>query len=131
MARVNVAQSDRLTAGDVTHKRCTTLPADATVGDVRAWFAESSHRRMALLTDNGRYAGSLLRADVDGEIDEHAPAAARARLGPTVAANAAAEAGYEIATRTDARRVPVVDHDGMFVGVLSVTEDLQGFCGAA
>lgn len=131
MARVNVAESDQLTAGEVTHRHCTTLPADATLGDVREWFAASSHRRMAFLADKGRYAGSLVRADVDGEIDVAAPAVGVARLGPTVAADAPAQAGYEIATLTDARRVPVVDRDGMFVGVLSVTEDLQGYCGAA
>jgi CBS domain-containing protein len=31
--------------------------------------------------------------------------------------------------QTDARRVPVVDHDGRLVGVVSVTHDLASFCG--
>ena len=131
MARVHVAESDELTAGQVIHRRCTTLPADATVGDVREWFAASAHRRMAFLSDGGRYAGSLVREDLDGTIDPLAPATRHARQGPTVDADAPARLGYEIATSTDARRVPVVDRDGTFLGVLSVTEDLQGYCGAA
>lgn len=130
MARVDVAESDKLTAGQVIHKRCTTLPVDATVADVREWFAASSHRRMAFLADGGKYAGSLVRADLEGPIDPLGPAARHARRGPTIAADAPARVGYEIATSTEARRVPVVDQDGMFLGVLSVTEDLQGFCGA-
>jgi hypothetical protein len=72
-----------------------------------------------------------VREDLEGETDLSAPAARLARRGPTVDADAPATVGYEIATRTGARRVPVVDHDGMFLGVLSVTEDLKGFCGAA
>lgn len=131
MARVHVAESDELTAGQVIHSRCSTLSADATVADVRAWFAESAHRRMAFLADAGKYAGSLVRSDLEGAIDPLGPAARHARQGPTVAADAPARVGYEIATSTDARRVPVVDHDGIFLGVLSVTEDLKGFCGAA
>ena len=107
------------------------LPADATVAQVREWFAASPHRRMAFLADNGRYAGSLTRADLEGVPDEQAPAAEFAHDGPTVAPDAAAHVGYELAARTDARRVPAVDAAGNLLGVLAVTDDLAGFCGAS
>jgi CBS-domain-containing membrane protein len=32
---------------------------------------------------------------------------------------------------TDARRVPVVDGDGLVLGIVSVTNDLTAFCGVA
>jgi CBS domain-containing protein len=40
-----------------------------------------------------------------------------------------ASRGEELALRTDARRVPVVDRDGRLLGIVAVTTDLQGFCG--
>ncbi len=116
---------------DVVHKRFSSLPASATIGDVRAWFAASSHRRMAFLADDGRYLGSLTPGDVAGEIDATRPAAEVAHDGPTIAPGASARAGHELALSSDARRVPVVDGDGRLLGVLSVTDDLTAFCGAA
>jgi CBS domain-containing protein len=43
--------------------------------------------------------------------------------------DAPATHGQEVALQTDARRVPVVDHDGRLLGVVSVTTDLTAFCG--
>lgn len=118
-----------LTAGDVIHDRFSALPADATVAEVRDWFAASTHRRLAFLADDWRYAGSLTRGDLDGELDPAGRAAGVARSGPTVAPDAPARAGYELAIATDARRAPVVDGDGTLLGVLAVTDDLAAFCG--
>jgi CBS domain-containing protein len=120
-----------LRVADVVHKQFGALAAGATMGEVRAWFAASPHRRMALLADKGRYAGSLTLHDLDAEGDPHAPAARYAHDGPTVSPDAPAELGYEIATRTDARRVPVVDADGNLLGIVAITTDLTGFCGAS
>jgi CBS-domain-containing membrane protein len=118
-----------LRVADVIHKRFSALPADATVAQVRDWFAASSHRRMAFLAENGRYVGSLRRADLDGGFDAARPARDLARPGPTVSPDAAARTAYELATTTDARRVPVVDQDGTLLGVVGVTDDLAAFCG--
>ncbi len=107
------------------------MPADSTIGAVSEWFAASSHRRMAFLADDGRYVGSLTPADLAGENDATRPAADIAHAGPTIAPDAPARAGYEVALSSDARRVPVVDADGRLLGVLSVTDDLAAFCGAA
>jgi len=131
VARTNVEDARNLTVAEVLHKRFDALPADATVAEVREWFAASSHRRMAFLAEDGRYAGSLTRADLEGVHDGQAAAAELAHDGPTVAPDAAAHVGYELATRTDARRVPAVDAAGNLLGVLAVTEDLAGFCGAS
>jgi CBS domain-containing protein len=119
-----------LTVADVTHSRFSALPASATVGEVRDWFAASASRRMALLADDGRYAGSIVAEDLAGEADHARPAAELAQNGPTVAPEDPASRAEELALRTDARRVPVVDRDGRLLGVVAITTDLQGFCGA-
>jgi CBS domain-containing protein len=126
-----VDDATELTVADVVHRDFTVLAAEATVAEVRAWFAASPHRRMALLADDGRYAGSLTVDDLDVEGDPHAPAARYAHDGPTVPPDAPAQLGYAIATSTDARRVPVVDADGTLLGIVAITADMAGFCGAS
>jgi CBS-domain-containing membrane protein len=127
--KTRVDDAAGLTVAEVIHKRFTTLPADATIGEVGEWFAASSSRRMAVLADDGRYAGSLTPADVGGDLDASRPAVDVAKDGPTIAPDAPARAGEELALLTDSRRVPVVDRDGRLLGILSVTGDLTSFCG--
>jgi hypothetical protein len=124
-------ESADLTAADVVHERFSTLPARATVAQVRDWFAASSHRKMAFLAENGHYAGSIRRDDLDGDLDPTHPATQRARTGPTIAPDAPARAGYELAIANGALRVPVVGRDGTLIGVIGVTDDLAAFCGAS
>ena len=130
MAR-HVDDAAELTVADVVHKHFNVLAAGATVAEVRAWFAASPHRRMALLADGRRYAGSLTLHDLDGDADPDVPAARYAHDGPTVPPDAPAQLGYSIATSTDARRVPVVDADGTLLGIVAITADMAGFCGAS
>jgi len=130
MARTPLDEAGDLTAADVIHSRFSALPTDATVAQVRDWFAASSHRRMALFADHGRYAGSLTPDDLSGDLDPSRPAVRLARIGPTVAPDAPARAGYELAVTTRAQRVPVVSHDGTLIGVIGVTDDLAAFCGS-
>ena len=131
MARTNVDDAGDLAAADVIHERFTALPAAATIGEVRAWFDASSHRKMAFLAADGRYAGSVTRSDVTGVGDVARPATDVAHDGPTVAPDTPASDAYEVAVATDALRVPVVDPDGTLLGVVAVTDDLAGFCGTA
>jgi Mg/Co/Ni transporter MgtE len=131
VARTNLEDATELTVADVLHKQFTALPAQATVADVRAWFAASPHRRMAFLVDGERYAGSLVREDLPGDVDANVPALTRAHLGPTVAPEASARAAYQLALQTEARRVPAVDASGRLLGVVAVTADDLGFCGTS
>ncbi len=118
-----------LTAADVVHKRFSALPIDATIGQVREWFAASSHRRIAVFSDHRRYAGSLARDELDDDLDPSRPASDLARPGAAVAPEAPAQTAHELASDTPVLRVPVVDHDGMLLGVVGVTDDLAAFCG--
>jgi CBS domain-containing protein len=127
--KIGVDEADGLTVGQVIHKRFNTLPAGATIGEVGEWFAASSSRRMAILADDGRYAGSVTPADLSGAVDVSRPASEVAQQGPTIGPDAPARAGEELALLTEARRVPVVDGDGRLLGILSVTGDRTSFCG--
>jgi CBS domain-containing protein len=129
MARTPLDEAAGLKAADVIHKRFSSLPADATVGQLRDWFAASSHRNVAFLADNGRYAGSLTREDVGGDLDPTGSAERLARTGPTIAPDAPAIEGYELAVAARGQRVAVVSPDGTLIGVIGVTADLAGFCG--
>ena len=131
MARTNVGDAGNLAAADVIHKRFTALPASATIAEVRDWFDASSHRKMAFLAADGRYAGSLTRSDLSHAGDAARPATDVAHNGPTVAPDTPAGDAYEVAVATDALRVPVVDPEGKLLGVVAVTDDLAGFCGTS
>jgi CBS-domain-containing membrane protein len=129
MAHTKLEEAAGLTVADVVHRKFSALPADTTIGAVRDWFAASTSRRMAFLADGEHYAGSVTPEDIAGDLDPTRPATEIAQLGPTIAPEAPAARGHEVALRTAARRVPVVDHDGRLLGVVSVTTDLKGFCG--
>ena len=129
MAKTTIDEAAGLTVADVIHAKFTALPASATIGDVRDWFAASTSRRMAFLVDDERYAGSVSAEHVAGDLDPTRPATDVAQHGPTVLPDAPATDGQQLALRTTARRVAVVDHDGRLLGVVAVTTDLQAFCG--
>jgi CBS-domain-containing membrane protein len=129
MARTPLDEATELTAADVVHKRFSALPADATIAQVREWFAASSHRKIAVLADHQRYAGSLTREDLGGDLDPLQPAAELASPGPTVAPEAPAQTAHTLALATPALRVSVVDQEGTLMGVVGITDDLAGFCG--
>jgi Mg/Co/Ni transporter MgtE len=129
MARTRLDEAGGLSVADVTHSKFSALPASTTVAEVREWFARSESRRMALLADDGRFAGHLVPEDLPVTADPEQAAAELARLEPTVSPGDPAKRGEELALSTPARRVPVVDDDGRLVGIVAVTTDLEDFCG--
>jgi Mg/Co/Ni transporter MgtE len=128
MAKIRTDEADGLTVQDIMHAQLSALPATASVADVRDYFAASTSRRLAFVVDDdGAYVGSLTPAHI-AEGDPARSAAEVADTGPTVSPGEPATTGRDVALRTDARRVPVVD-EGRLVGVVAVTGDLQSFCG--
>lgn len=128
MSPIKVSEAGGLTVEAVMHAQLSALPASATVADVRDYFAASSHRRLAVVVDDGVYVGALTPAHLTGR-DSALPAAEIADPGPTVSPGAPAETGRDLALATESRRIPVIDDGGRLVGVLAVTNDLQHFCG--
>jgi CBS domain-containing protein len=116
-----------LTVADVMHADVTSMLPTVTVGEMRAWFAGSPSRRLAVIAADGRYAGALTPADVASGARDDQPALDVARDRPTVAPEAPALTGRDLAIGSEARRIPVVDAAGRFRGVLAVTSDLQHF----
>jgi len=117
-----------LTAADLMHRRITTLPASATVGELRAYFGESTSHKLALLVDGERYAGSLQPDALDGAPDD-ALASELASAGDTVAPGVAADEARERALATASSRLPVVDADGRLAGIIAINHRRDGFCG--
>jgi hypothetical protein len=119
--------ADGLTVADVMHAEVVSMPATVTVGELRDWFSISTSRRLAVIAADGCYAGALTPADVGGDVPADRPALEVARVHPTIAPAMAAATGRDLAIASDARRVPVVDGQGRFRGVLAVTTDLRFF----
>ena len=92
--------------------RPTTHRAAATVGELRAFFADD-HVHIALLVDDGVLLGALECSDLDTEIDEKEPALTLAQLdGRTISPHATAEAVRTDMRRANRRRLAVVTSEG-------------------
>jgi Mg/Co/Ni transporter MgtE len=128
MAKIRTDAADGLTVQAIMHSHPSALPASATIGDVRDYFAASASRRLALLVDeDGVFAGSLTPAQLTTG-DPARPAVEVAERGPTVTPGEPAVTGRDVALQTDTRRVAVVDDRGRLVGVVAVTGDQGSFC---
>src|SRR5690349_10805310 len=112
-----IADVDGLTAADLMHRRLTSLPATATVGELRAYFAESTSHKLALIVDGERYVGAI-GADELGDAADEASVAELARREPVVRADAPAAQAEAAALAHPSSRLPVVDDAGRLVGIV-------------
>lgn len=120
---------DGLTAANVMHRHASTVPATATVGDVRAYFAASSSRQLAAIVDGSRYVGSITSTAIAEDVDASAPAVGHATYGPVVDAQTSAVVARDLALDQPSRRLPVIDDGGDLVGIVAINRRLDGFCG--
>jgi CBS domain-containing protein len=118
-----------LEATAIMHKRMSALPATATVGEVRAYFAESASHQLAVLADGDRFAGSIPAGTLPEAADDAAPAARFTERGPTVPPSAPADQARDIALGDPTHRLPVVDDAGRLRGVVAIDTTLTRFCG--
>jgi len=112
---------------DVMVHRPKTLPADATVGDLRRQF-ENPRVQTALLADGGRFAGAIAPAELPDTAEAAEPARAYARADvPTLAPDATmAEALALLDQRGDFRLVVV--EGGTLAGLLCLDRRGTTFC---
>jgi CBS domain-containing protein len=130
MANILITDVDGRDAAAIVHPTLTTLPATTTVGELRDYFAASSSRRLATLTDGDRYVGSIcVERFAERDDPPETPARELVHDHPTVAPDAPAATARDLALATFSRRVPVVDADGRLVGVVAVDKLLESFCG--
>lgn len=118
-----------LTAVDLVHRRISSTNAEVTVGELRDYFAASSSRRLAVLVDGGRYVGSVTAGAISDDVGAELPATAVAQLGPTAAAQMPAAAARDLALEQPSQRLPVVDDDGLLIGVIAIDVKKKEFCG--
>jgi hypothetical protein len=126
---IGLADVDGLSAADLIHNRTSTLPGAATVGDLRAYFAESDSRQLALLVDGDRYVGSVGRDELPADAQASASAAGFAQRGPVIEASRSARDAKEVALAAPSGRVAVLDAGGALVGIVALNHRRDGFCG--
>lgn len=114
---------------DAMVSRPKTLPASATVADLRGLFA-NPHVRTALLVDGDRFAGAVERHDVPSDGDDARPARELAAAEVTTVEPDAPLADALAILDADANhRLVVLDPDGVTLrGLLCLTTDRTGFC---
>lgn len=120
--------SDTRVAADLVIRHPKTLPAHATVGEVRAQLADD-HVHLALLTDGHLLVGTLLRSDLPASVRDEDAARRHALLGDRVVLpDRSASEVYEDLRRRGVRRVAVMASDGVLVGLACLNRRLTGFC---
>jgi CBS domain-containing protein len=128
--KIAVDEAAEQLVGDVMIKRPKTLPATATVGDVRRLF-ENGSVQTGLLVDDGRFRAAIERHDVpDSAVDD--AAALEFAVTPIAKVSPATRMQEAIALLDSAgtRRLVVVDEDGETLrGIVALNSSRSGFCG--
>lgn len=107
-------------------RRPKTLPATASVGDVRRLLGDHVHA--ALLVDGSRLAAVVVRDDLVEASDDDPALDLGALAGRTVRSGTSLAAAQEQLVATGQRRVAVVDADGGLVGLLCRKRKGDGWC---
>ena len=128
-ARVARDTANGLRVRDAMVASPKTMPADGTVADLRAMFA-NSHVTTALLVDGSAFAGLVHRDDLRGDVpDDQAARALAHRDVPATQADAPLIDAVRALDARGERRLVVLDSDGRTLrGLLCLTGDRSGFC---
>jgi len=116
--------------GDVMVRRPKSLPADATVGDVRRKLENPSLRNVVLL-DGIAFAGLVDRGEVPADAPDSAPAREFAASHvPTTTPDAPVPDVLAAMDAGQLSRLVVLDADGRtFAGLVCLDHTREGFCG--
>jgi predicted transcriptional regulator len=118
--------ADRLVR-DVMVRRPKTLPADATVGDLRRHF-ENPRVQTALLAEDGRFAGAIAPSELPSTADAAEPARTYARVDvPTLAPDATMGEALALLDERGDFRLVVLD-GGTLAGLLCLDRRGTTFC---
>jgi CBS domain-containing protein len=131
-ANVKIAVGDAADqlVGDVMIKRPKTLPATATVADVRRLF-ENGSVQTGLLVDDGRFRGAIERPNLPDSAVGDTPALEFA-VTPTatVRPDTPMREAIDLLEADSGRRLVVVDEDGETLrGLVALNSSRSGFCG--
>jgi CBS domain-containing protein len=126
-SHVTLAEAAVLTVGEVMISKPKTLPVTATVADARRLF-ENQSVRTALLVDEGRYAGELTRADVEGVDDGTSISAVASSPPATVGESDTVAAALERMDTAGTDRLAVVDPEGALRGLVCLSRSHGHLC---
>jgi CBS-domain-containing membrane protein len=113
---------------DVMVTRPKTLPADATVADLRRLF-ENTHVISALLVDGAAFAGAVHRSAVPADAAGTMAARELARRDvPTAGPDTPVDEAMAMLDATGEFRVVVLDDDGGLAGLVCLDQPRTGFC---
>jgi CBS domain-containing protein len=106
-----------------------TMPADGSLADLRAMFA-NSHMVTAVLVDGSEFVGVVHRDELDGDASGAQPARGLARRDvATIEPDAPLTEALTDLDERASRRLVVLDPDGRTLrGLLCLTKDRNGFC---
>ena len=118
-----------LTVGEVMIQAPKTVPADATVADIRRVF-EKPTVRTVLLADDSRFAGLIERDRLPADAPGEAPAISYVDPAPTTATpQTPMRDAIELFEARDEPRLVVLDEDGITLrGLLCGNTTAAGFC---
>src|ERR687890_227537 len=117
-AKVTRQSAAGLLVRDVMVRRPKTLPAQATVAELRAHF-DNPRVRTALLADAGRFAGAIAPEELPADADGSEPASAHARTDlPTLAPDATMNDAMALLERRGDNRLLVLEPDGQTIAWL-------------
>jgi CBS domain-containing protein len=119
----------RQSVREVMLSRPKTLPAEATVADLRRLF-ENPRVETALVVDGTRFVGVVDREQLDVPHSDDTPARSLARRDRvTIGPDAPVADAMDLMDETGGRRLVVVADDGVTVqGLLCLSTDRTGFC---
>jgi CBS domain-containing protein len=122
--------TDRLVRDVMVHHP-KTLPADATVADLRRQF-ENPRVQTALLAEDGRFAGAIAPSELPDTADAAEPARTYARVDvPTLAPDATMSEALALLDARGDFRLVVLDGDGddaVLAGLLCLDRRGTTFC---
>jgi CBS domain-containing protein len=111
---------------DVMVRRPKTLPAAATVGDLRRLFG-NAHVMTALLVDGNAFAGAVDRHSVAADLPDSSSARDLATSGDVIAPDAPMTSAVAQLEALGTDRLVVLDGPNL-VGLMCLTKDRAGFC---
>ena len=119
-------ESDRVADVMLSHPK--TLPANATVGDVRAFF-ENPKVMMAVLVDGDSFRGAIERDGLPPDAAGDASALEFAPDPPTISPDSGVEDALDALEGIESRRLVVLDADGTtLLGLVCLNSSRTRFC---
>lgn len=124
----SLASLPRRSVAEAMLRAPKTHDRDITVAEARRAFADA-HVHMLLLTQGGVLHGTLVRVDLEGDVDLRRPAIELATLaGRTIGPDQHLDVARQLLSDRQTRRLAVIDIDHTLLGLLCLKRTLHDYC---